>query len=125
MDPVAILLAAAAVMGNAALEETAKRSIGLAWEAAVGAIKRRFGADHPAPALVESLPAAAADEGRSAAIAKQLAPLPLNQDHAVQQAIERLAGVLVQQQQAGHITLNVEKLQGAGVVFGNQINHFD
>lgn len=125
MDPVVpILIQAAASFGNSALGETAKRTVGLAWDSAVAAIKRRFGADHPAPALVDGLRNAAGNEVLTGVIRDKLTPLHLGHDADVLAAIERLAEVLKQQQPKAVGHLNVDTLQGAGQVFGTQNVYF-
>ena len=115
MDITPILIQAAATFGNSALGEAGKRAVGQAWEAAVAAIRRQFGAAHPAPALIESLRGAAGNEAQTAAIGKHLAAMNLGSDPAVAAAVEELSAALRQPQ----TTVTAHTIYGGGVVYGN------
>jgi hypothetical protein len=125
MDPVIpILLQAAATFGNAALGDLAKRSVGEAWDAAVGTIKRRFGAEHPAPALVDGLRNAAGNEVVTGIIRTQLEPYQIGNDIDVQAVVQHLKEVLAQAATVPAVqgvgTMHVKNLTGAVQNFGVQ-----
>lgn len=119
---IAVLLQAATMIGNAALDEASKRAVGDAWEAAKGAIKRKLGGSHPVPAIMDNLPAAAGNEVRMAALQGQLAPLQLGSDPDVLMAVERLAASM---RHTTHIHVTAHEVKGAQIVQGPQTNYFN
>ncbi len=119
---VLVLLQAAATVGNAALDEVSRRAIGDAWDATKTAIKRRLGADHPAPAVLDNLRDATGNGTRMASLQAQLVRLELGHDPEVLAAIDRLAGTLQQHRQGATVTATL--VQGAMIVNGPQTNHF-
>ena len=125
MDPViAVLLQAAGVIGSTLLSETAKRAVGETWDTAMKAIKRRLGADHPAPALAERLRSAGDAEAEAAPLREQLAKMQLGDDPELLDAVRPLSAALSQHGlQAPTVYANT--IKGAAVVMGNQTNHFD
>ena len=119
-----ILLQAATIIGNAALGETSKRTIGVAWDAMREAVKRRFGTDHLAPALLDSLRNAAGNQGQMAVIQTQLAPLQLDQYAEVLAAIDSLSTAIKQQNLGGNVVIHGD-VKGAVNVYGDQTINFN
>jgi len=121
MDPVTVLQHAAETLGNAALTGLARQAVSEAWHSTAAVIRRRLGAMHPAPALIESLPAAACDKARTTAIADELAPMQIDKDPDVMAAIEKLSAVIEQQAKSmahGIGSVNVGTITGIGVAVG-------
>lgn len=125
MDPIIASIAVAlATFFNAALGEGGKRTLSLAWDKLLATVKSRYGAGHPAPALLEQLRKDAGDEAKSASIQARLSPLQLGQDPAVRSAVENLSTVAARQLQQGQ-TVNAQVIKGAAIVNGTQNNTFN
>lgn len=122
MDILTVLIDAAAVVGNAAANESAKRTVAAALDAAVGAIKRRFGANHPAPILIERLPEVVDKPLQIAEIRSEFAAMRLQWDEEVTAAVERLAEALQAQPQYG-VSYNVsaQTISGVGLVHNSTV----
>lgn len=105
------------------LNETAKRAVGEAWDTAITAIKQRLGPMHPAPVLAEQLRLAGDTESAAAPLRELLSTIQLGDDPEVRQAVQPLSLVLAQQGLALP-AVQANTINGAGVVMGNQTNHF-
>lgn len=122
-SPEVVLLKAATLIGSAALDEVSKRAVGDAWEALKAAIRRRLGADHPAPAVFDHVRNAAGNEIEMARQQAQLARLHLGHDPEVLRALEQLAVVVRQHSQ--ELRVSATLVQGAMIVNGSQTNNFN
>lgn len=122
MDILTVLIEAAAVVGNAAANESAKRAVASAWDTAVGAVKRCFGSDHPAPRMIETLPDVVDKPLQIAEIRSQCGALHLQWDEQVTAAVERLAEALKAQAHLGaSYNVSAHTISGVGLVHNSTV----
>jgi len=91
MDPVTVaIVAALTILGNASLGEAAKRGTGDAYEALKRAIRRKWGGEHPASRLIETVETAPAPAERARERDAEFAALKLAADPEILALVERL-----------------------------------
>jgi len=95
MDPITIaVLGALAVLGNASLNEAAKKATADAYDALKQKIKARFGIGHKVPALIEALEAVPVNDPDTKTLQEQIAAFGVSLDPEILDAAKRLSAVV-------------------------------
>ena len=122
MDIITVLIDAAAVVGNAAANESAKRTITKLWDATIGALKRHPSTDPRALSQIERLPEVIGSPSQIRQIQDELAAMRLQWDTQITEAVEQLAEALKAQPHAG-VSYNVsaQTISGVGMVHDSTV----
>lgn len=115
MDPGSILLAAAAVLGTKAVEESTKLAVSDLWSELKAAIKRRRGADSPALQVLHDVELLPPDHSPHPALATRISTLRLADDPEVAALLQRVESLLGQRAP--------EVIESKRYIFENNIFH--
>lgn len=118
VDPITVMVAAAAALGSSALGEVGKRSVGHAWDEVKKAVQKRLGSSSEAPALIDELRSAPGGSAGAGRVVEQLSAAHLESYPEVVAAIGGLSKVL----QHEGITIAPVNIH-AGKIFGAGVNH--
>lgn len=97
MDPGSILLAAAALLGTKAVEESTKHAVSDLWSALKAAVKRRNGADSPALQVLHDVELLPPDLLPPPTLATRISALHLTDDPEIVELLQRVESLLGQQ----------------------------
>jgi hypothetical protein len=118
VDPITVMVAAAAALGSSALGEVGRRAVGHAWDGVKKAIQQRLGSSSEVPTLIDELRSAPGGSVVGGQVVEQLSAAHLE---SYPEVIEAIGGLSKALQREG-ITIAPVNIH-AGKIFGAGVNH--